>query len=48
VNKPAVIAAQLAKSGSVDRGTGLVIEWLQNVGSAPDVVARRCVLGKDT
>jgi len=31
---------------SVGRGAGLVIERLQNFGSIPDAVARRCVLGK--
>jgi len=33
---------------SVDRGAGLVIKWLQNLGSTPDVVACHCVLEKDT
>jgi len=33
--------------GSVARlSAGLVIERLQNLGSTPDAVARRCVLGK--
>jgi len=36
------------RRGSDGRGAGLVIEKLRNLGSTPDAVARRCVLGKDT
>jgi len=32
----------------IGRGAGLVIERLRNLGSTPDAVSRRCVLGKDT
>jgi len=35
------------RRSSVVRGTGLVIWRLRNLGSTPDAVARRCVLGKE-
>jgi len=42
------ISHHAAAACSVGRGAGLVIERLQNLGSTPDAVAHRCVLGKDT
>jgi len=38
----------LISSCVVEESAGLVIKSLRNLGSTPDVVARRCVLGKGT
>jgi len=39
---------EIKSGGSVERRASTVIERLRNLGSTPDAVARRCVLGKDT